>query len=181
MDKLKIENTDYYFIHIPKNAGTSFIKQFCPKSDGLGSHYPIQSYGNVKTLAIVRSPIDRLESIYQYSRMEKTYWHSLDGSTPYGENELYEYCKNHSYKFSNNIHLLPQSFWLSDIYNLRPKTIIIKLETLNEDLSLFFKKEIELIKINTSTKINHSYTKNMKRSIEKYYENDFKRFGYIID
>ena len=37
MDKLKIENTDYYFIHIPKNAGTSFIKQFCPNSDGLGS------------------------------------------------------------------------------------------------------------------------------------------------
>tara|TARA_R110002012_G_scaffold87245_2_gene215946 strand:+ start:2241 stop:2825 length:585 start_codon:yes stop_codon:yes gene_type:complete len=191
MDKLKIENTDYYFIHIPKNAGTSFIKQFCPNSDGLGSHFPIRLYDKVKTLAIVRHPKDRLESIYNYSKMEKSYWHSQDGSTVYGKNELYDYCSTHSYsefvkavceenKFPNNIHLIPQWFWLYDEPNTRPSTKIIKLETLNEGLSEFFEKDIELMKINTSKKLNHLYTKKMIDSIQKYYDNDFKMFDYTM-
>ena len=37
---------DYYFIHIPKNAGTSIINQFFKLDNKIGTHYNINYHPN---------------------------------------------------------------------------------------------------------------------------------------
>ena len=185
----KLKDYDLYFIHIPKNGGTSFEKQFCGVHKG---HLPITKSPKKiwnKTIAIVRNPYDRIISIYNYSKMEKSYWHSKDGSTKYSINPLYKYCSTHSFeqfvkdlckdKFNHVIHVKPQNYWvLTNEGKIVSK--IVKLENINSELSHILGKEVNMIKINTSDNSNYEnyYTEETLELIYNKYKKDFILFDY---
>jgi len=186
---------DYYFIHIPKNAGTSIINQFFKLDNKIGTHYNINYYPNnirKKTFAICRNPYTRLVSCYNYFKMKKSYWHSNDGSTPYGLHELYNYCNKNTFdifvkdlcvnnKFTNNIHLLPQYKWIITPDN-KIVSKIIKIENINKELSELFNEKIDLIKINKSkSNCDDYYTLESKQLVYEYYKRDFEYFEYCKD
>lgn len=188
----KLINYDLYFIHIPKNGGTSFEKQFCNNHVGHVSITKLPEEIRNKTIAIVRNPYSRVFSIYNYAKLEKSYWHSNDGTTPYSINPLYNYCSTHTFeefvkdlcvnnKFGNITHCKQQYSWI-----LTPDgTIvskIVKLENINDELSDILKTKVNLIKINSSNNNNNNYneyfTEELKEYVYKKYKSDFKLFNY---
>ena len=179
--KSLIKNTDYIFIHIPKNAGTSFSKKYCGNEVG---HTTANSY-NIKELkksaAIIRNPYDRLKSCYKYFKMDNNYW-----SKKYGNPKYHDYCKKnsfkkfvddlHSKKLVFDIHLQPQVYFLKKngvIY-----TKIIRLEHMNEDFKKIFNKDIEISLINKSNHIDIKLDKETKNKIYEIYKEDVKLLGY---
>ena len=191
MSKLKDHN--FYFIHIPKNAGTSFEKQFCSSHNG---HHRITEFPKEiwnKTIAIVRNPYTRLISIYNYAKLNKSYWHSNDGSTRYPLHTLYNYCNTNSFeqfikdicifnKFTDVIHLKPQYFWIMTPEN-QIVTQVAKIENVDNDLSKILGDKIKLNKINTSKTQSYDdyYTEELFKLVYDKYKKDFEMFGYQIN
>ena len=186
----KLKDYDLYFIHIPKNAGTSFQKEFCSLQSGHISIKQIHPQYHDKTICIVRNPYDRIVSLYNYIKMEKSYWHSSDNTTPEQKHELYDYCHSHSFEefvkdlcinkiFDDKVHFLPQTYWVTTFKNII-HTKIIKFENLNKDLSKILNKEVSLIKINSSNTIDYEslYTNELKNLIYEQYKQDFISFNY---
>jgi hypothetical protein len=186
----KLKDYDFYFIHIPKNAGTSFEKQFCGSHKG--HHYitefPKQIWS--KTIAIVRNPYVRLISIYNYAKLDNSYWHSKNGTTRYPIHPMYDYCHTHTFgqfikdicinrKFEDVIHLKHQYEWIITP-NKKLVSKIVKMENINEDLSNILGKKINMIKINTSnTKFyDNYYTEELKKIVYSKYKLDFQLFNY---
>ena len=184
-----IKGTDLYFIHIPKNGGTSFENHFLETSLG---HYPITMYDQSihdKTVAIVRNPYTRLISCYNYSKMEKSYWHSTDASTRFGKHDLYDYCCSHTFEefiedvcvtrtLFNHLQIKPQFTWVMNNKGKIP-TNIIHLENMNEELSSLFGFEVNMSKINTSNTNNYSgyFTTDMENKVQHAFRKDFELFG----
>ena len=185
---VKLLNYDYYFIHIPKNAGTSFIKSMC--GDKQIGHIRIKSIDDIdivkKTITFTRNPYDRLYSIYSYTKLgkDKSYWK---------KNEvLFNYVKKNSFKkfvndlfnqkikFSDQIHLTPQIDFIKwkdgKIHN-----ILIKLENIDEELSKLLGENINIPKLNTSKDINNweeNYNDDMKKKVYHLYKKDFDLLNY---
>jgi hypothetical protein len=188
----KLINYDYYFIHIPKNAGTAFEKYFL---SGHCGHHVIQEYPYAvwsKTIAIFRNPLNRLISIYNYSRMRKSYWHSDDGSTPYGPNALYDYCNTNTFtqfildvcsdKFDGDIHLAAQYKFVLAPSNVIP-TYLIRYEQLDKDLSRFLHAKITLPKYNVTARSDKSveyFTRELQDLIHNKYATDFRIYNYLL-
>ena len=190
----KLKKYDLYFIHIPKNAGTSFILEFCENNIG---HHKITDYDKKiwnKTIAIIRNPYTRLISLYNYAKLDKSYWHSLDKTTKYGKHILYDYCNSHTFeefiidfcvynKFDNDpqyLHLLPQFYWI-----LTPEkkivSKILRFENLNEDIYNILNIDIKLKKINESkTKNYNNYYNDITRQlVYNKYKLDFELFQFL--
>ena len=179
--KSLIKNTNYIFIHIPKNAGTSFSKKYCGNEVGHrnANSYDIKELKN--SVAIIRNPYNRLKSCYKYFKMDNNYW-----SKKYGNAKYHEYCKKnsfkkfvedlHSNKISFDIHLHPQVSFLKKngvIY-----TKLIKLENINEDFKKIFNKDIDLPLINKSKHIDIKIDTETKNKIYDIYKEDFDLLGY---
>lgn len=188
----KLNKFDYYFIHIPKNGGTAFERYFLSRHFG---HHYIQEYPYAvwnKTIAIIRNPLNRLISIYNYSKMKKTYWHSDDGSTPYGQNQLHQYCITNSFdqfirdvcgnKFDEYIHLSAQYKFIVTPGNVIP-TNLIRYEQLDKDLSRFLCAKIVLPKYNKSIYQDNNmpyFTDELKSLVHNKYEIDFNIYNYLL-
>lgn len=186
-----LKDADLYFIHIPKNAGTAFQKQLCKSIVG---HIPASNIPDhilSKSVAIVRNPYSRLYSIYCYSKLEKSYWHSNDGTTQFTLHPLFHFttrstfeefviavCKHN--RFPSDIHLLPQHRWIQKNGSIR--SIILKMETLNRDISTLLKKEIKLSRVNVAVddanEYKKHYTQELADMVYMKYEDDFVLFGY---
>jgi glycosyl transferase, family 25 len=190
---VKINNTEFYFIHIPKNAGTSFIKTYC--NDKQSGHHKASEISDnellKKTVAIIRNPYERLYSIYVYTKKDNSYWHGK--GKKYDMLPLYKYCKTHTFKefvndlstkkikLSDQIHLIPQTDFLKardgEIY-----TKLVRFKYLEEDLSNILQIGVSLPKINQSLygfNINKHYDSDMKQKIYQLYKDDFSLFDKL--
>ena len=180
-----IKDTDYIFIHIPKNGGTSFCKKYLNFQVG---HKKANLYHNdilKKSLAIVRNPYSRIISCYQYFKMKNNFWYKINGVAP----KYHNYCQTHSFhefvsdlynkKIDFDIHMTPQYKFLEKDGKILTK--VMKLENIEDDFFKIFKKKINIPKINTSNKINIKLSKEDKRMIYSIYKKDFELFNYSKD
>ena len=183
----KLSNYDLYFIHIPKNGGTSFSKQF------LGHHIKHKSITcypkNIwhKTIAIIRNPFTRLVSTYNFIKAGDGYWFSSDKSDVH---YLYEHCNKITFKqfvkeintnanIYNDVLILPQYIWI-----ITPQgnivSNIVKLENIDNDLSKLLNTDMEMIKINNSKNVvdyREYYDDITEELVRKIYKKDFELFG----
>ena len=185
------------FMHIPKTAG-SYIEEVC-KDAGifLGKydnrlklnlqkkcnfwHLPPKYNKNINfkkfiTFAVLRDPIDRLISEYNYQKGKNKMKFSL--------NEYVDsLVKLNQYEY--DCHLLPQSEFLTDYYGNEVQNII-RFDYLKQDLKYFFDKYGYTITI-PNEKMNES-NKTVSRDdlsieselkIREYYKNDYVKLKEI--
>ena len=92
---------------------------------------------------------------------------------------MYNYCSTHSFeefvkdlcinnKFQNCIHTTPQYIWLITPNNTIVSKIV-KLENINEELSIILDTNVNLIKVNSSSNENYRdyFTKELKEYVYK--------------
>lgn len=195
----------YIFIHIPKNAGTSIYKslgmtepnhsQYIDYSNALGSE--INQYF---TFCIARNPFDRFVSLYNYAKMEESYYHSSINpeKTIYGKHMDYDLLKNKNlnqcaqHLINGDLrhdtvknHWQPQSNWILNKEGENKVKYIGKLEDLDlqiMNLNNILNINIENKKLNTSVRKDKSYREiidNKTREIlEYFYKNDLDLFNY---
>ena len=185
---VKLIDHDYYFIHVPKNAGTAFIKHMCGNEQI--SHKKMRRIDDInivkKTIAITRNPYDRLYSVYSYTKLgkEKSYFRVNERLFDYVKNNSFEQFVNDLFNnkinFRHQVHLVPQVDFIKwkdgKIHN-----ILIKLENLNEELSKLLKTNVKVPKINKSKNVNNwqDYYKNdMKIKVYQLYKTDFDMLKY---
>lgn len=139
------------FVHIPKNAGTSIENHLKMRETGhkvwfvYRDRFP-NEWQNYTSFAVVRNPIDRFVSCYRYARMEKSYWHNVNGQAVYGKHPDYDICAaldiNTVVKefVRRRITLkhrgwLPQFIWVCDAKYAVMVNRIIRYEALSSELA----------------------------------------------
>ncbi|MBW2937729.1 sulfotransferase family protein [Aureisphaera sp. CAU 1614] len=199
---------NFIFIHVPKNAGTSIGQSL---SITTTRHYTVkeyvsmlgkEAYAAMFSFAFVRNPFDRFISLYNYARMEESYYHSAihPEKAIYGKHLDYDILKNASIEEAANFLVegklvhnpphnqwQPQVTWLKDsmgkinvTYLARFEDIDLHTRNIHNILSMPFSESLP--KINTSPALEKDYGKlinsNAKKIIEKYYEEDLNTFNY---
>lgn len=106
------------FIHIPKNAGTSVIDML----NGDHGHHPVSYYKRIvkewnsyRKICILRDPIERFISCYNFAKMRKSRWHDIDGVTQ-PKHPDYELC--HEKNIHEIIDIIDNNKTQCQIYNL---------------------------------------------------------------
>ncbi len=179
------------FIHVPKNAGTSILVN-CNMKD-IGHHkwnyyaekYP-KEWKEYISFAIVRDPIERLISCYEYARMQKSYWHDSNYSTVHPEyklcfeNDINSFleliCKG---KIKNLMHdgWSPQINWFSDKGVIKVSKLI-NYSNLNNELESLGIYNLPFL--NKSTKTNKSnISEKYKKIFKTVYLDDYKIFNSL--
>lgn len=185
------------FIHIPKNAGTSIVEAL--EMDDEGHHkfdyyqnkYP-NEWENYKKIAVIRNPLDRTVSNYEYSRLDESYWHSFTNKTPYGPHPDYNLLKNVDFAGCVNLlyedrSLFKHHGWDSQypyVINSKQEIIVdhlIDYENINEELKNLF--NIELKKINQSNHKEYKdyYNEDLLEKVHQIYKKDLKIFNFKIN
>lgn len=189
------------FIHIPKTAGTSIIKQL---KIGPQDHYDWKLHMNkypvewnlYKSFAVVRNPFDRLVSNYEFIKMDVNYHHNIQKN----KNIDYDICKQLSFEQVIDILLDEKELPITESninYNRKLKHIgwksqhlficddnlkimvnhVLKYENLQQQL-----KELKicnhLLKINTSTRKSYEqyYNPSLLEKCKQLYKIDFELF-----
>ena len=132
-----------------------------------------------KTFAVIRCPIDRLISCYNYFKMEKSFWHDVNIGS---QHPLYNFCNNHNFEkfvdavcnnnFDNISHLRSQVSYLK---NNKGEIVsnLINFKRLNEDLSKLIKREIKIPVINSSFGNKFEISKKTQEKIINNYKEDW--------
>lgn len=210
--KFKADNIsyahDFIFVHIPKNAGTSLsnalnievshhntVKEYI---DLLGAEH----YKNMFSFAFVRNPFSRFISLYNYARLDESYYHSSINPEKaiYGKHMDYDLLKGATIEEAANylkegrlvhnpphIQWFPQSFWLKN----ENGNLDIKYLGRFEDLDFHLRNICNIIdipfipnlqRINVATKSDTLYSKllnhNTRKILEEYYKEDLELFNY---
>ncbi|TBV25493.1 hypothetical protein DMZ43_11140 [Meridianimaribacter sp. CL38] len=199
---------NFIFIHIPKNAGTAVSKAFGLETS---KHNTVKEYINVLggkkydsflTFAFVRNPFSRFVSLYNYARMEESYYHSAINpeSAIYGKHMDYDILKHASLDEAAQlladgklVHNPPHRQWNSQCFWLKDQQDNINVKYLGrfEDVDFHLRNLTQLLgkplasrlsKINTSSKEPLNYRtllSNETRTIlETYYKEDLETFNY---
>lgn len=195
-----LEDKKLIFVHIPKTGGTSIMKALRPyglKGSGhiqLSRELSVHKIGRPKrarytVFCVSRNPWDLVVSNYSYIKMEKSYWHSLDGTTNYGVHPDYEFVKDLSFKefvyalkdkkIKSKYNTLPQTYWIN-----RKVDKVLRFENLNEDFKALCKEvgldKVELPHLNKSTHKSYKdfYDDELIEIVRKLYHKDIETFGY---
>jgi chondroitin 4-sulfotransferase 11 len=198
----------FIFIHVPKTAGTSIY-------NALGidkSHHKFLTYykemidgdvfGSLKTFAFVRDPLSRFLSLYNYARLEVSYFHNNlnPDNSIYGIHQDYELLKNASlydcaqYLIEGRlVHnapecvWLPQTRWLENDAGLIEVDEIGRFETLQKDFSRICLAlglgEIQsgsLDAVNASEKLPPDVDADVINIVRDYYREDYANFRYSV-
>jgi hypothetical protein len=177
---------EIYFIHIPKNAGSTVEEIFKANGIDLGKyktnqpnlfcsewHIPPKYNKDINfkkyiTFTVIRDPIDRIVSEANYS--------NVDNINDFIKNNL-KFKPNYSY----DCHLLPQSEYLTDYYGNKVENILY-FKNFNSDFEKFVKK-YNLGIVNYKDKVENISTKKFSKNdidiknlelIKEYYKSDFK-------
>ena len=199
---------NFVFIHIPKNGGTSIYKNL-----GLdnSNHRTVKQYINffgqkkydeLFSFAFVRNPFSRFISLYNYARMEVSYYHNNiePEKALYGHHMDYQLLKNATIeqaaiflqegKLKHNgphIQWNPQTFWLKDDNDKLNVKYLGKLEDLDFNMRNIYRltnydKGKQIKRINASSENALDYKKLIKPStrkiLEDYYKEDLELFNY---
>jgi hypothetical protein len=192
-DKRKI-----IFIHIPKNAGTAFMDSLGIEKTGhrLAQYYTKfpKKWKNYQKIAIIRNPWDRVVSNYNYARLEKSYWHSVNGKSIYGKHKDYDLLQNLSFKSAVKLLVkYPQQFkhqgWKGQfpyVCNKKGQIIVdnlIRYENLAEEFANMFPNDELLVK--NSSRKNRDYIdyydEETKQLVANFYAKDIKLFNYEFE
>jgi hypothetical protein len=181
-------------IHVPKNAGTAIMEAMEMEFTG---HRKWSYYAKQKELrdylsfAIVRNPLDRLVSNYEYAKLEKSFWHSSSGDSRAGKHRDYDFVKTKS--FAEVVDVLyksprtlkhqgwkSQKYWLCNFWNKIMVDRVLKFENLNNEFHELF-PDVKLESVNKSkSKIDFMdyYNDDLLKKAKSIYKKDFELFGY---
>lgn len=196
------------FIHIPKNAGTSIYKALgFEKSTHSKASEILQNNENKKlwdshfSFAVVRHPINRFISLYNYARMEISDYHNNvnQEASLYGIHFDYHLLRNKTMdecvdllldnKLTHDAHSnhwFPQYTWvyyrkklaINKIYKLE------ELHVLKTDLAEKFDIFIDFQMLNTSNASSQQINELSllsKQKLYQYYRQDFELFNYDLE
>jgi len=197
----------FIFVHIPKAAGTSISETLRPYGLVGDGHLTLQQIQNKSFITdkqlntfykftSVRNPWEFIVSQYFNSKLEKSFWHSKNGSTKYGKNPIYKLTNNVTFKkfvellVNNKIEQngpahpckKQQSHWLD-----KRLDFIIRFETLADGFAKVCKKigypDLKLKKLNSSKHNHYStyYDDESRDWVAKYYSEDIEQLGYKFD
>jgi len=206
---ISINNINYdkkfIFIHIPKTAGTSLrVALNMLPFDHFTAQYFHDNYNfefkRFIKFAFVRNPLSRFISLYNYVRMEESYYHSskYPNTSMAGKHPFYETCHQMSVEqfieylvdpsnafIFRNSQFLPQSNWFSlngeigtEFYDF-----VGKYENILEDTKLLSKLinvNIQLPYLNQSIKKfeKSQLSINSQALLQDYYAKDYELFKY---
>ena len=186
---------NFIFIHIPKNAGTSFRLQ---NNIEERAHIPIKRYyyfNKLKTrklikIAIIREPVDRFKSSfsYVYSNINSPYMKKYKKLFyQYKINNFYSFCeqflsnKIFRNKLMNMTHFLGQYFWIENNNEVITDFLIdyCNIENDIKNLNLLFNLNIKFSKTtkhnNTNYKnkiLDNHYDDLILKIVEQFYSKD---------
>jgi len=192
------------FIHIPKNAGTTF-KNILYSTHGdtewkkpftdekKYTHAPLKSFlasypehTDFKVITIVRNPYERAISWFTYyrtSRYQKR--HPQMRAIYYAQKSFLDFLEWYERSFKSKWEMIPQVWW----FKHRNKVFYdyqVRFENLNTDLeSLFGKLEMNLPfeiphnnKSDETFTFEETYNDESLAIINKWYKEDFEILGY---
>jgi hypothetical protein len=176
----------FIFVHIPKTAGTSVKNALKLPSKGADHSVPTymvhkKTWEKYYTFAIVRNPIKRFISSYNY-HTGSDYQGSLINKYP----DLHSFSIEKYFKLVSKDpnFLTPQSEYVRHHFSDKPMDMICRFENLNEDMRKVFKKlkikaELPHLNISKGSK-EHPILKNKSfmKKVLKFYKEDFKVLDY---
>lgn len=154
-------------VHIPKNAGTSIEKSLNMQGSGhfkwdkYATQYP-KEWKEYKSFAVLRDPVDRFISAFNYATMNNSYWHSSDPqkSSKYGKHIDYDTCIKYDINsiispwLSGEIKLHHPSWWTQYQWIINDGSVAVEYLALFSGLSEaieYLAPKVTLKKINKST------------------------------
>ena len=189
-----LDDYNWYFVHIPKNAGTAFRRVYCTQRHS--SHKPCDEVSEEeaqRTVCIVRNPYDRLVSCYRYMRMSKNMYHDNTDPDSKTRHPCHGIAKRSTFdqfvrllvskRLPYSEHLLPQTDYLRSKSNFM-YTRALRLERLDEDMTAFFGPGAKPIqRLNASRKSTDNwrtyYTPELMALVHRYYDVDFRHLPYL--
>ena len=183
-------------VHIPKNAGTAIEK--CLNMTGTG-HFKWSMYAQkhplewkeYKSFSVLRDPLDRFVSAYNYATMEKSYWHSTDPNDKktYGKHIDYDTCVKYDLNsivepwLAGEITLQHPSWWTQHEWiNDNGSVAVNYLASFNligEAITLLA-PNAKLEKINASTsKKKDQLTDQSKKLLLSHYDTDADLYAQL--
>jgi hypothetical protein len=177
----------YNFIHVPKNAGSSFFNIISKHTDKLlySGHTRLV---DIQSFAFIKHPYDRLLSAYFYlingggqNELDISYQELL---SPYTDFKNFVLNIDKDGLIEKIIHLKPMAYWLCDEAGNLIVSKIFKIENI-KDIDIFL-AELGIEEKLSNTFINMTYHDHYTEyldaeviaEINNLYALDFELFGY---